>query len=159
LALRRAEARRGLAWREEKVTGVRGSGHFRRTVSRSDPPRSLAMNDLSKVEVVFFAALEKDSPGERAAYLDEACAGDSELRRGGERLLSAHGEVGSFLQATPQAAPADEPPGTEGPGTKIGPYKLLQRIGEGGMGVVYLAEQEEPIRRLVAVKVIKPGLD
>src|SRR4051794_3279948 len=119
------------------------------------------MDNLFALEAVFLAALEKGAPEERAAYLDQACAGDAELRRHVERLLSAQPKVGNFLQA---AAPgrsdtALEVPLAERPGTVIGPYKLLQQIGEGGMGVVYMAEQQEPVRRKVALKIIKPGMD
>jgi serine/threonine protein kinase/tetratricopeptide (TPR) repeat protein len=122
--------------------------------------------------MIFEAALDRASPTERVAYLDEACAGDAELRRRVEDLLAAHAEPGSFLEspadlgdATAQlgaADSADRPvssPIIEGPGTRIGPYKLLQKIGEGGMGVVYMAEQEHVIRRRVALKIIKPGMD
>src|SRR4029077_789875 len=107
-----------------------------------------------------------------AAYLDGACAGDEELRRRVEALLAAHDEAGSFLQRPaaggavlthPPAGkwfdPHGLPPLSEGPGTRIGPYKLLQQIGEGGMGAVYMAEQEQPVRRRVALKIIKPGMD
>jgi eukaryotic-like serine/threonine-protein kinase len=130
------------------------------------------MSNVNSVESIFLAALEKGSAEERAAYLSKACAGDEELRRRVERLLDAHPRVGSFLEkpavaAGPSQPPAEEvealtlPPSpvTEGPGSRIGPYKLLQQIGEGGMGIVYMAEQETPVRRRVALKIIKPGMD
>ena len=131
------------------------------------------MSNLSSVESIFLAALEKKSPEERAAYLDQACAGDEGLRRRVERLLDAHPKVGGFLEQPAVAAatqpsaeaPAQEAatlpprPIAEGPGSRIGPYKLLQQIGEGGMGVVYMAEQEKPVHRRVALKIIKPGMD
>jgi serine/threonine protein kinase len=133
------------------------------------------MSELSAVESIFLAALGKGSVVERAAYLNEACAGDEDLRRRVERLLDAYPKVGSFLEepaVPPAPSPSAEPIGeesgattlpprpiTEGPGTQIGPYKLLQQIGEGGMGAVYMAEQEKPVRRRVALKIIKPGMD
>ena len=119
------------------------------------------MDNLSAVESIFLAALEKGSAEERAAYLDQACGKDAELRLRVERLLSAHPKVGSFLQAPPpdQALTTDEPAVTERPGTVIGRYKLMEQIGEGGMGLVFVAEQQEPVRRKVALKVIKPGMD
>ncbi|MGD0615443.1 MAG: serine/threonine-protein kinase, partial [Verrucomicrobiota bacterium] len=113
---------------------------------------------------VFNVALELSS-GQRAAYLDEACAGDAALRRGVEQLLAASEAAGAFLES-PAAVPPK--PGatirldltpTEKPGDRIGRYKLLQQIGEGGCGVVYMAEQEEPVHRRVALKVIKLGMD
>jgi serine/threonine protein kinase len=115
----------------------------------------------SPVEAIFSAALAKRSPEGRAAYLDEACGGDPELRRRVEQLLEAHASLGTFLEgaAPDSAATSDGPPAHESPGTVIGPYKLLQPIGEGGMGTVYMAEQSEPVRRVVALKVIKPGMD
>src|SRR5262249_28641444 len=119
------------------------------------------MTDPSPLESVFFAALERGSPQERAAYLDEACANDPDLRRRVERLLAAQAQAGSFLEQ-PVPSPAvtvDEHPGRESPGTVIGPYKLLEQIGEGGFGVVFMAEQTEPVRRKVALKVLKPGMD
>jgi serine/threonine protein kinase len=108
-----------------------------------------------------FKAAVKLSPERRAAYLDQACGTNQALRREVESLLQAHDEPGSFLQSllARQTATVDEPPLTEKPGTGIGPYKLLQQIGEGGMGVVYMAEQQEPVRRKVALKIIKPGMD
>jgi serine/threonine protein kinase len=110
---------------------------------------------------IYFAALEQGSPEARAAYLDLVCGSDIELRRHVERLLDAQPNVGSFLDA-PAVGPTltlGQPHGLEGPGTVISPYKLLESIGEGGMGVVYMAEQTQPVRRKVALKIIKPGMD
>src|SRR5262245_23110378 len=113
---------------------------------------------------IFLSALELATPAEREAYLRGACGGDEGLRRAVADLLAAH-ERGNPLDAPPVApAPtaerptADLPPG-ETPGTVIGPYKLLQVIGEGGMGVVWMAEQTDPVQRKVALKIIRPGLD
>jgi serine/threonine protein kinase len=118
------------------------------------------MQDVSPLEVIFFAALEKAAPRERGAYLDEACTGDPDLRRRVEKMLAAQNQAGSFLEqpASARGATAHEPL-LERPGTLIGPYKLLELIGEGGMGVVYHAEQQRPVRRRVALKLIKPGMD
>src|SRR5438552_3785707 len=115
----------------------------------------------SPVESIFFEALAKASLEERAVYLTAACGGDQELRRRVERLLQAQLKVGSFLQGDipVPAATVDVPPVCEAPGTVIGPYKLLQQIGEGGMGTVFMAEQTQPVRRRVALKIIKPGMD
>jgi serine/threonine protein kinase len=107
---------------------------------------------------LFSAALEYASEAERAAYLDRACAGDVALKAEVEGLLRAHGEAGGFLEARNADSTVSHLP-SEGPGTQIGPYKLLEVIGEGGMGVVYLAQQTEPVKRLVALKVIKAGMD
>src|SRR5262245_29653372 len=120
------------------------------------------MNTLNVVESVFFTALEKATPEARADYLNEACKGDAGLRRCVERLLDAHPKADAFLKTPPAGLPAtvDRPtPIEEKPGTVIGPYKLRQRLGEGGFGVVFLAEQEQPVRRKVALKIIKPGMD
>ena len=125
------------------------------------------MSDSSRVEDIFCAALEKRTAQERAAYLTEACQNAPKLRREVERLLAAHAQAGDFLGRLPSELlpTADVPaanPGDDSPdlaGTSVGPYKLLEKIGEGGMGVVYMAEQQAPIRRRVALKVIKPGLD
>ena len=109
-------------------------------------------------ETIFAGAIEK-SADERAAYLDAVCEGDPGLRRNVESLLQAYGE-GSFLESPPLELPDTiDQPLIENSGTKIGPYKLLQEIGQGGMGVVYMAEQTQPVRRKVALKVIKPGMD
>src|SRR5262249_51642519 len=100
-------------------------------------------------------------PEERAAYLEQACAGDPALRASVEALLRANVGATGFLErpAPPVVATVDEQPGSEGPGTGIGPYKLLEQGGEGGFGVVFMAEQARPVRRKVALKVLKPGMD
>ncbi len=115
----------------------------------------------SDAEAVFLAALERASAAERAAYVEGACAGRPELLRRVRELLAAHEESHGPLDVPPAGVTGtvDMPPPVELPGTIIGRYKLLQKIGEGGMGVVYLAEQQEPVRRQVALKVIKPGMD
>jgi eukaryotic-like serine/threonine-protein kinase len=120
------------------------------------------MNDPPDRDVVVFAEAIQLSAGERAAYLERTCGADEELRQRVERLLKAHDQVGDFLeQSAPEAAPDAKTEASVGekPGDRIGRYKLLQQIGEGGCGVVFMAEQEEPVRRSVALKVIKPGMD
>jgi eukaryotic-like serine/threonine-protein kinase len=117
---------------------------------------------LLSVKAIFDEAIEISSPPDRAAYLDRACAGDAQLRQKVEALLKAYRDAGSFLEQPPAALAAsivDTPLSAEGPGTIIGRYKLLEEIAEGGMGVVYMAEQQEPVRRKVALKIIKPGMD
>ena len=115
------------------------------------------MNDSNRHMLTLFAeALEADTPQARVAYLDRACGGDNDLRARLEALLKAHGEAGGFLAGAGSAPEptVDVPTRGDGPGTVIGPYKLLQEIGEGGMGAVFMAEQTEPVRRKVALKVI-----
>jgi serine/threonine protein kinase len=109
---------------------------------------------------IFDAALAIANPAERSAYLAEVCSGNHALREHIEGLLDMHQQLGSFLEppASSPVATSDESL-TERPGTVIGPYKLLQQIGEGGMGIVYMAEQEHPVRRRIALKIIKPGMD
>jgi serine/threonine protein kinase/Flp pilus assembly protein TadD len=107
-------------------------------------------------------AVEYRSPEERAAFLDQACAGDASRRARVEELLRAYQAAGNFLQGTPPSSNADttvDEPVRERPGTVIGSYKLLEQIGEGGMGLVFMAEQTQPVRRKVALKVLKPGMD
>ena len=113
------------------------------------------------IEDLFFAASERQDPAARAAYLDEACGRDTDLRRRLEDLLAAEPKVNQFLESPAVTSPIEFGPvvGDESLGTVIGPYKLLEPIGEGGMGVVYLAEQTQPVRRKVALKIIKPGMD
>src|SRR5262249_23310777 len=113
-----------------------------------------------QVDEVFDEALRRAAGQDRARYLDEVCGGDLELTRRVERLLKAVSEAGSFLE-TPARDPSptlDQPP-AEQPGAIIGPYKLLEQIGEGGMGTVWMAEQTAPVKRVVALKFIKDGLD
>ena len=114
-----------------------------------------------RLENVFSEARALDANEARTAFLDRACSGDAELRARVEALLRAHRDAGSFLDAPvidPEAT-LQQTPLTEKPGARIGRYKLLQLIGEGGFGAVYMAEQEEPVRRKVALKIIKLGMD
>jgi alpha-tubulin suppressor-like RCC1 family protein/serine/threonine protein kinase/tetratricopeptide (TPR) repeat protein len=116
------------------------------------------------LEQLFHEVLELPSAEERAEYLSRACAGDTALRERVEKLLRAHVTAGQFLSPDTPAPAAvarteTEIPGTEKVGDRIGNYTLVKRIGEGGWCVVYLAEQALPIRRQVALKLIKPGMD
>src|SRR5882724_11993580 len=106
---------------------------------------------------VFEAALELP-PGERDAFLAQASAGDPELLQRVRALLHAAENGADFLAPLPSEL-APSVPAIEKPGDRIGRYKLLEQIGEGGCGIVYMAAQEEPIRRQVALKVIKLGMD
>jgi len=111
-------------------------------------------------ESIFAAALEKKNSEQRAAFLEGVYAANPQLREEVESLLKAHDDAGDFLEASsdPESTLPISPI-TEGPGTRIGRYKLLQQIGEGGMGMVFMAEQQEPIVRKIALKIIKPGMD
>jgi WD40 repeat protein/serine/threonine protein kinase len=117
------------------------------------PPPSL--------EDLFFAASERRDHAARAAYLDEVCGTDTELRRRVEELLAAELEVSQFLESPAVTPKLEDGPvaGLESSGDVIGPYTLVEPIGEGGMGVVYLADQTRPVRRKVALKIVKPGMD
>ena len=111
------------------------------------------------VEAIFHAARQK-LPEERAAYLDEVCGACPEVRQRVEHFLSAQAEIGSFLEVpAPGLLATIASPASEHVGTVIGPYTLRELIGEGGMGLVFVAEQQQPVRRKVALKVIKPGMD
>ena len=123
------------------------------------------MPQLPEHEIeVFNVALELPA-AERSAYLDGACADDAGLRQRIEELLKASEESSACLDDLSAVSPGpggsvrQTPVAAEKPGDRIGRYKLLQQIGEGGCGVVYMAEQEEPVRRRVALKVIKLGMD
>src|SRR5579859_927595 len=109
---------------------------------------------------IFIEALEM-ADDERAAYLERACGSNLPLRQRIERLLQRHAHGDSFLDspALILAPSSAAPPAPDSPGTLLGPYKLLESIGEGGFGVVFRAEQQEPIHRMVALKIIKPGMD
>src|SRR5437016_314252 len=117
--------------------------------------------EFRRIKEIFLAAVEKPDPAERDAYLCEACGQDEDLRRQVEALLGKHAQAGSFLEspAPGPVATVEEPPASEAPGALIGPYKLVEQIGEGGMGTVWMAQQTEPVKRLVAVKLIKAGMD
>lgn len=147
------------------------------------------MTEQSPAESIFFAALEKGTPEERVAYLDAACGDDANLRQRVERLLAAHPQVGSFLESPVQGeVDAVEartiPPSADfrsledfgnlpglvettsyrSPSERVGSviagrYKLLETLGQGGMGAVFMAQQTEPVKRLVALKLIKLGMD
>jgi len=121
-----------------------------------------------RLEDIFGNAIAIASPGGRSAYLDEVCRDDSELRLEIESLLAAHDAAGDLLEPLgsgtarlPSGDPLAQVPAERDGllGTLIGPYKLLQLIGEGGMGLVYMAEQTAPVRRIVALKILKPGMD
>src|SRR6476620_1731175 len=112
------------------------------------------------MQQIFLTAVERHPPRDWDAYLDQACAGDDELRCQVNLLLKAHCEAGSVPGA--EAHERDQTGAyqtAEVPGTMIGPYKLIEPIGEGGMGSVWMAQQTEPVKRLVALKLIKAGMD
>lgn len=119
------------------------------------------MTENGHIETLFSKAIEIASSQDREAYLDRACRESPSLRREVEKLVVDYFRAGTFLEkpVAQIAAPIIQPALAERPGSVIGPYKLLEQIGEGGFGVVYLAEQERPIRRKIALKVIKPGMD
>jgi hypothetical protein len=111
----------------------------------------------SVLRSVFSEAVEISDPAERAAFLDSACQGDLVLRARVDRLLAAEARVGNFLGERGGGTELRSLP--ENIGSRIGRYRLLECLGHGGYGIVYLAEQEEPVRRQVALKVIKLGMD
>jgi serine/threonine protein kinase/Tfp pilus assembly protein PilF len=128
--------------------------------------------DPNRVESLFRAAAASKEADSRAALLKRGCGGDDELRKCVEALLQVHDQLGTpSPPATPTEATSDNAPAgrwidpaspahlNEGPGSHIGPYKLLQLLGEGGMGAVYMAEQEQPVKRRVALKIIQAGMD
>ena len=123
--------------------------------------------DAARVKSLFLAASDLNDPAQRAAFLDRECGGDAELRARVEALLRAN-------DAAPLPAPGEATVVSEDGHAKTqdiidptarvgvvlaGKYKLIEQIGEGGMGTVWMAQQTEPVKRLVALKLIKPGLD
>jgi serine/threonine protein kinase len=116
--------------------------------------------DPQQARELFIAAI-KLAPEQWAGYLDKACGPDKALHSRVRHLLEAYRQADSFLEEDTGGSPAtvDEPDVPERPGAVLGPYKLLEQIGEGGFGVVFVAEQQQPIRRKVALKVLKPGMD
>ncbi len=112
-------------------------------------------SSAQQAKKIFLEAIEIGDVEERESFLGKACGGDSRLRERVDRLIAAHDQDDSLFDRT-ASAPLQP---TEKLGQTIGPYKLLQKIGEGGMGAVYMAEQENPVRRVVALKIIKPGMD
>jgi tetratricopeptide (TPR) repeat protein/serine/threonine protein kinase len=126
--------------------------------------------NLPRARELFLHAVGQLPPAQWDDYVREACGPDAELQRQVEHLLQVHREAGSFLERpvaalgvtgafTPPSESTAPAAGREGPGTAIGPYKLVEEIGEGGMGSVWMAQQTEPVKRLVALKLIKPGMD
>ena len=113
-------------------------------------------------EAIFHAAREQSSPEDRGRYLHEACGDDAPLRERIGALLAADDHPVSYLNG-PVVATLDRPDAGDAfaieLGTQIGPYILREQIGEGGFGVVYVAEQTHPVARKVALKIIKPGMD
>src|SRR5882672_10555046 len=120
------------------------------------------MNGSADHKITVFTGALRLPDHERASYLERACGDDVELRRAVEALLQEYDQLGDFLETSPNAPMTKakaEAAGAEKPGDCIGGYKLLQQIGEGGCGVVFMAEQTAPVHRKVALKIIKPGMD
>jgi WD40 repeat protein/serine/threonine protein kinase len=111
-----------------------------------------------RAKEIFGAALQV-APDQWPAYLQETCGPDDALRDRVQNLLAAHREAGNFLKVAAGGPLTTDSPPLDRPGTMIGPYKLLEQIGAGGMGLVFVAEQQQPVRRRVALKIIKPGMD
>ena len=116
-------------------------------------------HDDTSFDAIFCGAIEIAASEERDAFIARACGSDAELRRRVERLVDAHLQAGSFLESPPASTTLSvgSARSTEVTGTVIGTYKLLQPIGEGGMGNVYIAEQTQPVRRTVALKRSRHG--
>jgi WD40 repeat protein/serine/threonine protein kinase len=117
--------------------------------------------EQNRAKTVFLNAVEIAAAAERQAYVEAQCGNDEVLRHEVEELLRHHAAQGSFLEAPVEgrASTIALPEAPERPGALIGPYKLLEPIGEGGMGTVWMAQQTEPVKRLVAVKLVKAGMD
>jgi serine/threonine protein kinase/tetratricopeptide (TPR) repeat protein len=116
--------------------------------------------EFQHVKEIFLAALERDQAVQRSGYLEAVCGQDVGLRERVEALLVRHDAAGSFLESlASELVPSQDESSLDRPGAIIGPYKLLQKIGEGGMGTVFMAEQSTPVQRMIALKLIKPGMD
>jgi eukaryotic-like serine/threonine-protein kinase len=117
------------------------------------------------IESILAQAVEITPPAKRQAYVESACGDDTGLRQRVEELIANHFQAGSFLEHPlvgldpADTAGWDAAASAYAAGAVIGPYKLLEQIGEGGMGLVFVAEQQQPIKRRVALKIIKPGMD
>jgi serine/threonine protein kinase/WD40 repeat protein len=110
---------------------------------------------------IFASALQIENQTERSVFLDQACSDNPQLRQQVDDLLANHAQLGSFLEPNKRTAESETQPHEEAEpvNTMIGPYRLLEEIGTGGMGVVYSAQQSSPVERRVALKIIKPGMD
>src|SRR5205823_2643315 len=118
---------------------------------------------MANIKQIFAQAIEVP-PEQRAAFLEQQCAGDAQVRAAVEELIEAHEHAGGFLagptiDSSHDTSTTGDAPGPSVPPQRIGAYRLIEPIGEGGFGTVYLAEQEHPVRRHVALKVIKLGMD
>src|SRR5260221_13179332 len=116
---------------------------------------AMPLND----QAVFDEARKIEAQAAREAFLQQACGSDAAFRERVRALLKAYEESRAFLESPADPIATMDEPIRECPGMVIGPYKLLQQIGEGGMGTVFMAEQTEPVKRKVALKIIKPGMD
>lgn len=116
-------------------------------------------NSKDRAQSIFLNALEMSSEDQRLSYVATECVGDDRLRKEVEELLDHAQRLGRFMQPNEEDIEATANPASARPGAVIGPYKILQKIGAGGMGEVFMAEQTEPIERRVALKIIKPGMD
>ena len=132
-----------------------------KVIMRTRTPQPVAELPVMSIDEILLQAIKFDSTAERQKYLDEQCGADVEMRAQVESLLEAHQQAGSFLIGNPGLARSTTLRSrlSENAGSMIGRYKLLQEIGEGGFGIVFMAEQQQPIRRKVALKIIKPGMD
>src|SRR5947208_5210091 len=117
------------------------------------------MSVKPSIDSIFCSAIEIESPDERRVLVEQTCGDDVDLRNQVERLLHAHFHGRSILDAPVQPVATVDEPLRETAGTVIGPYKLIEPIGEGGMGTVWMAQQTQPVKRLVALKLIKAGMD
>ena len=115
--------------------------------------------DPDRIQEIFADALEMETLAEREAYIEAACSADADVMARVRALLNIYPEVDNILPTAPVNPILSDELQTEGLGTVIGRYKLLQEIGEGGFGAVYMAEQTKPVERRVALKIIKPGMD